>query len=347
MVIGIPASHRKVLHAIQECRSGSYGSGLYQCDWCETIHVVPCSCGNRHCPMCQQHKAAQWQQKQELRLLPCHYFLVTFTVPEGLRRVIRSNQKVCYEAFFSASSAAMKKLAGDERFVGTSKIGTVGVLHTWGGLLQYHPHVHYIVPGGGVSDDGISWKPSRKDLFVHVKPLSVIFKAKFRDAVKKAGLFSQIDTSLWDQPWVVHSKAVGDGKKPLGYMARYLFRVAISNARIVRVKKGKVIFRYKVGEFEERRWKAMSLDVFEFMRRFLQHVLPTGFMKVRHYGFLNPNFSMALEKIKELVCAFYNVLRQTLSALGPVVPMRPRCPHCRAVMRLVCVLPALLEGPSG
>lgn len=344
----MPASHKKVLRAVRECRTGTFGTGLYRCEWCRTVHTVPCSCGNRHCPMCQQHKASTWQEKQEQRLLPCHYFLVTFTVPEQLRRVIRSNQKVCYEAFFSASSEALKKLAGDERFIGTSQIGMVGVLHTWGGMLQYHPHVHYIVPGGGVSNENAAWKSSRRDFLVHVFPLSKIFRAKFRDALKKAGVYSQIDPSVWEQDWVVHSKAVGDGRKTLGYMARYIHRVAISNARILSVKDGCVTFRYKTKELEHGGWKKETLDVFEFMRRFLQHVLPMGFMKVRHYGLLNPNFSLSLDKIRDLVCAFYNVLRDTLPMLVSCTPTRPRCPRCKAVMTLVRFFPAVRqEAPSG
>lgn len=343
----MPASHKKVLRAIQECRSGAFGTSLYRCDWCDTMHTAPCSCGNRHCPMCQQHKASAWQEKQEQRLLPCHYFLITFTVPEQLRRVIRSNQKACYEALFRASSDALKKLAGDERFVGTSQIGMAGVLHTWGGMLQYHPHVHYIVPGGGVEND--AWRSSRRDLFVHVRPLSKIFKAKFRDIMKKAGLYSQIDQSVWEQDWCVHSKAVGDGKKALGYMARYLCRVAISNARILYVKEGYVTFRYKTKELQDGGWKKVTLDAFEFMRRFLQHVLPVGFMKIRHYGLLNPNFSLALEKIRDFVCAFYNLLRDTLALPASPMPTRPRCPRCKAVMTLVSFFPALRQevGPSG
>jgi hypothetical protein len=344
----MPAAHKKVLHAITECRSGAYGTGLYCCSGCGAVHSIPCSCGNRHCPMCQQHKAAQWQLRENLRLLPSHYFLITFTLPASLRSVLRSNQRVCYEALFSASAAALKKLAADTRFVGTSRIGMVGVLHTWGTMLQYHPHVHYIVPGGGISNDGTSWHSARQDLFVHVRPLSAIFRAKFRDAMKKTGLYSQIDPAVWKESWVVHSKAVGDGKRTLGYMARYLFRVAISNARIVRVSDDHVVFQHKPGEFEDRKAKTTRMGVLEFMRRFLQHALPAGFMKVRHFGFLNANFRLPLERIRNLVCAFFDILQEVVPPPEPDPPTRPRCPRCKATMKFVCFFPApRQEVPSG
>ena len=282
------------------------------------------------------------------KLLPCHYFMMTFTVPEQLRRVIRSNQKVCYEALFKSSSDAIKKLAGDERFVGTKKVGMTGVLHTWGSKLQYHPHIHYMVPGGGISADTAEWKPARQDLFVHVRPLSEIFKAKFRDAMKNAGLYSQIDSSVWEKNWCVHSQAVGDGQNTMGYMARYLFRVAISNARIMHITGEKVTFRYKAEEFEERQWKTMTLEVFEFIRRFLQHVLPTGFMKVRRYGFLNASFSMSLEKIRSFVCKCLNVLCDVVSLLVSCTPRGPKCPRCKSKMTLIRFFRPIRQGaPSG
>jgi hypothetical protein len=344
----MPASQKKVLRAIQQCRSGAFGTGLYECPSCRTTHHIPCSCGNRHCPMCQQHKADQWRHKQLRRLLPCHYFLITFTVPEEIRPLIRSNQRVGYEALFSASSEALKKLAADTRFVGTSKIGMVGVLHTWGGMLPYHPHVHYIVPGGGISKDGTSWQSARQDLFVHITPLSRIFKAKFRDAMRNAGLYDHIDPSVWKRDWVVDAKAAGDGTQSLAYMARYLFRVAISNARILGVRDRHVVFRYKAEEDGTRTWQTTNLEVFEFMRRFLQHVLPTGFMKVRHYGFLNGNFSLPIEKIRGLVCSFFRILRDSLPAIVSTPAARPRCPRCKTVMKLVLFFPApRLEVPSG
>jgi hypothetical protein len=343
----MPAVHKKVVRAIQKCRSGSFGTAMYKCDWCEADHLVGCCCGNRHCPVCQQHKADAWVHKQLQRLMPCHYFLVTFTVPEALRRFIRSRQRLCYEALFASSIGAMKKLAADVRFVGSSRIGALGVLHTWGGQLPYHPHVHYIVPGGAVSKDGNSWLSSRQDFFVHVRPLSAIFKAKFRDAMRAARLLDEIDPSVWKQNWVVHCTHAGNGENTLRYLARYLFRVAISNARIIRVQDRKVSFKYRDKESDKGKWRTITLDVIEFMRRFLQHVLPTGFMKVRHFGFLNGNFSVPIERIKALVCAFYHVLRDNLPLLRPSIPEPPRCRRCGGILHLIRVFSVTREVPSG
>ena len=166
--------------------------------------------------------------------------------------------------------------------------------------------------------------------------------------MKKAGLYCQIDPAVWKRDWVIDSKAVGDGKQSLAYMARYLFRVAISNRRIVAVTDGNVVFRYKTGEFGARKWKTASVDVFEFMRRFLQHVLPTGFMKVRHYGFLNGNFSLSIEKIRSLVYSFLKIVRASLPVTVLVRPSRPRCPRCKEIMNLVRFCPAVRwEVPPG
>jgi len=216
----MPAVHRKVIGAINGCRSGSCGSVLYTCPSCRLDHAVPCCCGNRHCPTCQNEKASRWLAKQMDNLLPCPYFMITFTVPGELRRVIRSNQRIAYRAMFDAAAAASKKLARDRRFVGADQIGFFGVLHTWGRTLNYHPHIHFIVPAGGLSDDRKRWLRSRPDFFVHVRPLSVIYRAKFRDAIKKAGLIDKIDPVVWGKQWVVNSQAVGDGTCPFPKLVR-------------------------------------------------------------------------------------------------------------------------------
>ncbi len=189
-------------------------------------------------------------------------------------------------ALFEASSAAIKTLAADPKYVGTTQCGFFGVLHTWGRTLDYHPHVHYVVPGGGISEDGSQWLPSRADFFVPVRALSILFRAKFRDALERAGLLSEVDPAVWRQDWVVHSKAVGDGRASLKYLAPYVFRVAISDRRIVACEDGQVTFSYR--RSGSNRWRKMTVDAFEFIRRFLQHVLPSGFQKVRHYRLPEP-----------------------------------------------------------
>jgi hypothetical protein len=340
----MPRAHKKVIRAIRNCRSGSLGMTVYRCDDCGNQHLVPCSCGNRHCPTCQHQKADRWLLRELERLLPCRYFLITYTLPEGLRRFIRSHQDACYRALFSASSQALKKLAADHRFLGTDKIGALAVLHTWGGTLQYHPHIHYVVPGGGLSEQGTEWRPARQDLFVHVLPLSKLFRGTFRDAMKTAGLLDGIDQAVWTQDWVVHAKAVGSGQTALRYLARYLFRVAISNSRIISVKDRIVTFRYKDKDHDDdsARWRTMSLDVMEFIRRYLQHVLPHGFMKVRHYGFLNHNFGLALDRIRELVYACCQVVADFFPVSQPLpLPVAPpRCPCCGGKLRAVAFWPA-------
>jgi hypothetical protein len=172
-------------------------------------------------------------------------------------------------------------------------------------MLQYHPHLHLIIPGGALSNNN-QWLSSRQDLFVHTKPLEIIFKAKFKDAMKKAGLLDKIDPAVWKQQWVIDSQAVGHGQNSLRYLSRYVFRVAISNNRIKSIENGVIKFGYK--DREKKKWKTMALDAMEFIRRFFQHVLPKGFMKIRHYGFLNPNSALSIEKIRELISFIHDII---------------------------------------
>ena len=229
----MPAEHKKVLRMIAACRTGQLGTVVYTCASCGRMHAMGRSCGNRHCPTCQQDKTKAWLEKQTARLLPCPYFLLTFTVPAALRDFLRSNPRVAYAALFAASSAALAELATNPRHIGSRRLGFFGVLHTWGRSLEYHPHLHYIVPGGGLSADGSRWLPSAPGFFLPVRALSVLFRAKFRDVLAHAGLLGQIDPAVWRQDWVVHSQAAGDGRTSLKYLAPYVFRVAISDRRIV------------------------------------------------------------------------------------------------------------------
>jgi Transposase zinc-binding domain/Putative transposase len=215
----LPTAHRKVISAIQQCQSGSYGYSLYQCPTCGGHHRVNHSCGNRHCPQCQQHKTQQWLHHHLDKQRPGPHFLLTFTVPETLRPFIRSHQRLAYHAMFHASSEALKRLAKDERFIGTDLPGFTGVLHTWGRQLQYHPHVHYIVPGGGLSKDRAEWLPSRANFLVPVKALSPIYRAIFREDISQAGLLEDIDPQVWTIPWNVHSQAHPSGHTSFKYLA--------------------------------------------------------------------------------------------------------------------------------
>jgi Transposase zinc-binding domain/Putative transposase len=183
----MPKTHLKVIDAMIACRTEACGLALYQCASCARSHELYRSCGNRHCPTCQQHKTRQWLEKQINRQLPTHHFLFTFTVPENLRPLMRKNQRAAYSALFKTSSEAIKKLAPDQHYLGGNLPGFFGVLHTWGRTLQYHPHIHYIVPGGALSSTDGRWHPSTTDFYLPVKALSKIFRAKFRDEMKKAG----------------------------------------------------------------------------------------------------------------------------------------------------------------
>ena len=219
--------------------------------------------------------------------------MVTFTLPEKLRKLARSNQKLMYDLLFQSSAAALQELAQDKRFVG-AEIGMIGVLQTWTRDLSYHPHIHYLVPGGGVTEAEY-WQRAKNGFLVHGKPLSKLFRGKFRAALKKTALYEQVPTEAWQQEWVVHCQSVGGGEAALKYLAPYIFRVAISNNRIVKVENEQVTFRYYDNKGKRR---YCTLPVYEFMRRFLQHVLPKGFKKVRYYGLFSPAKRALLNRVR-------------------------------------------------
>ena len=332
----MPNNHRKSLRAIRECRSGARGHHLFSCSQCGEQHVAKSSCGNRHCPVCQHEKAIQWVYRQQLRLLPCTYFLATFTMPEGLRRTARSNQQAVYKALFDEAAVSLRTLEADPRFVGCNVAGFFGVLHTWTRQLAYHPHVHFVIPGGGLSEDRKQWVNAHGQFLVHVKALSRMFRGKMKERLRQLGLFDSVPPEVWTQEWVVHCKAVGDGRHSLKYLGSYVFRVAISDARIVSYDAGQVTFKYQKGDSSK--WRKVTLGVMEFMRRFLQHTLPTGFMKVRHYGFLSPNFGVPIQRIRELICMLYELLRER-RPLRPPKRKRLRCNRCGSAMNWRCFLP--------
>lgn len=289
-------SHQQVMRAIERCRTPALGGQVYFCEECEETEYVYHSCRNRHCPQCQNGNAQQWLEKQRGLLLPVGYFLVTFTLPGDLRGVARSHQKLVYDLLFRTSAAAMQHLARDPRFVG-GQLGMVGVLHTWGRNLSYHPHVHYLVPAGGLAPDGQTWLPARKNFLLPVKALSRIFRAKFRDALRETACFADVPAAVWEQEWVVHCQPVGDGVSALKYLAPYIFRVAISNHRILKLDDRKVTFRYRTSDTGKLR--TCTLPAEEFIRRFLQHVLPKGFVKVRYYGFLSSGCRQRLAALRQ------------------------------------------------
>lgn len=320
-------SHQKAMRAIQKCRTEALGGHVYYCEHCDEVQYSYHSCRNRHCPKCQWEAGEQWFEKQQNMLLPVPYFLLTFTLPEELRMLARSHQKIFYNLLFRASAAATQELARDPRFIG-GKIGMIGVLHTWARDLSYHPHVHYLVPGGGLSEDQLAWLPSRKDFLVHVRPLSILFRAKFRDMLRKTELFEQVSAKVWKQDWVVHCKPVGSGQATLKYLAPYIFRVAISNHRILKIENDCVTFVYKDRESGEDQYRTLVAE--EFIRRFLQHVLPKGFVKVRYYGFFSSGNRPRLRRIRELLGINPDWEKED-TAIELAEDSR-RCPHCGHVM---------------
>lgn len=337
------ADQRRAMDLLARCRTGELGAAVYRCDACGTSHAIPRSCGNRHCPQCQGHKAKTWLDRQLEKLLPCAYFLITFTIPQELRRFALAHPRECYRAMFDASAATLRELATNPKHIGSSGLGFTGVLHTWGRTLSYHPHIHFLVPGGAISEDGQEWLPSRVDFFVPVKAASVIYRAKFKALMAEAGLLDQIPAAVWSKEWVVHSKAVGEGRRALRYLAPYVYRVAISNRRIVRCEPGpdglgRVTFTYRKSG---RRYRAMTVTAEEFIRRFLQHVLPRGFQKVRHYGFAHPRRRIDLEWLKMLVTVTLNAVYVLIAAAKPLpVPHRPTCPHCGGELTYAGLIPA-------
>ena len=275
-------------------------------------------------------------------LLPTHYILLTVTLPEEFRDVARSNQRVVYKAMFSCAQGALKKLAKDKKYVGSGRIGYLAVLHTWGSMLQYHPHIHIVIPGGAVSKDGEQWLSSRQDMFVHTDPFAIIFRAKFRDEMENAGLLHKIDPSVWKKEWVVHNQPAGKGENTLRYLSRYVFRVAISNNRIKSISDDAIRFSYK--DREKKTWKTMELKPMEFIRRFLQHVLPGGFMKIRHYGFLNPNSSLSIDSLRELISLVHAFIEEACNVLSGFERQKIKCVCCGKPLRYVAFLKPVSRG---
>lgn len=338
-------SHRQAIRAIGQCRTAALGGHVYQCDACEQTQYSYHSCRNRHCPQCQGDKAAQWLARQEEMLLPTPYFMLTFTLPAELRPFARSHQRLFYNLLFRASAEATQQLAQNPRFLG-GDIGMVGVLHTWSRDLAYHPHVHYLVPAGAW--DGQVWcRPRCKRFLLPVKALSPLFRAKVRDALRQTDLWGQIPSAVWRKPWVVHCKRVGSGQRALRYLAPYIFRVAITNRRIVSLNDDPtgglptVTFRYRPSG--SRHWHLCTVPVLEFIRRFLQHILPQGFVKVRYYGFFSCGQRARLRQVaawlKPPAAPPKEQSREAATPAPEPTDSGRRCPLCGHPLRLVQRLP--------
>jgi Putative transposase/Transposase zinc-binding domain len=341
-------SHLRAMQDIEQCRTATLGGQLYFCTRCQEQRYSYHSCKNRHCPKCGNQQANEWLQQQQNLLLPIPYFMVTFTLPQELRPLARSNQKNIYNLLFRASSQALLKLAQDPRFVG-GRLAMVGVLHTWTRQLIYHPHVHYLVTGGGLTAAG-TWRSARPDFLLHEKPLALIFRAKLRDELKQTGLFPQVDRRVWKKDWVVDCEPVGNGTAAFKYLAPYIFRVAIGNQRILKLKDGQVTFKYKDSATAQIRFCTLSAE--EFIRRFLQHVLPVRFVKVRYYGLLSPSHRHLLGQARQLLAA-NSKQPPPPGDNGPApIPNQHslrreplRCPHCGNPLTLLGPLKPSARSP--
>ena len=295
---GLSVAQQKTMSAIQKCRTADLGSHLDACESCGCVDISFNSCRNRHCPKCQTLAKERWIDSQKHDLLNVSYFHVVFTVPDDLRPIIYQNQRVLYSLLFQAVAETLQDLASDKKFLGAT-LGFTSVLHTWGQNLSFHPHIHCIIPAGGLTQAG-TWVNSRKKFFIPVKVLSRKFRGKFMHLMKSQSLlffgkqsyltdpiqFLNFLGTCYHKEWIVYCKPpFKSADCVVEYLGRYTHRIAISNNRILNIENGQVTFKWRDYR-DNNRWKVMSVSAFEFIRRFLMHVLPHRFVKIRHYGFL-------------------------------------------------------------
>jgi hypothetical protein len=293
------SSQLKAMRDIERCRTPALGGHLHQCDHCAHLQYSYHSCRNRHCPKCQGDHTQRWLDKQQTVLLPCSYYLVTFTIPDQLRALARSQPKILYGILISCAAHALQKLLADPRWLG-ARPGMLAVLHSWTRDMRFHPHAHFLVTAGGLTHDRQAWRhPARHDFLIPCRALSVIFRAKVRQALEQAKLLDRISRKAWKQKWVTHCRPAGDGEKALLYVARYIHRVAITNSRLESLDPQHVTFRYR--DNHSRQLQRCTLSTDQFIARFLQHVLPNRFTKVRYYGLFSPRCRDALERARALL----------------------------------------------
>jgi hypothetical protein len=330
----MPPSHHRTIADILACRTEVLGGHLWRCDHCRHEVFSYHSCKNRSCPKCHTNQTKTWLAHRQAELLATHYFHVVITVPEELRDVLRANQRDGYAVLMKAAAMAIIELAGDRRFVGGT-VGVLAVLHTWTQQLVYHPHVHCLVTGGGISADGRDWHPARDAFLVPYPALAELVRGKFRAllATKRPDLIAPYNPA-WTKRWVVHITRWGEGEQAvLDYLARYVFRIAITNARIVALDDHAVTIKYK--HRKSSRWRTCRLAGHEFIRRFLQHVLPKGLHKVRYFGLWHPSKRSQAAQARLLLkldCTKPppSHLNQTAPQADQPAPSKPKiCPCCR------------------
>jgi hypothetical protein len=369
----ISGGQRRVMRAIERCRTAALGGHVEQCDACGHQRVAFNSCRDRHCPKCQSLVRAQWLEDRQAELLPVEYFHVVFTVPQEIAAIAYQNKAVVYDILFHATAETLRTIAADRRHLG-AEIGFIAILHTWGQNLLHHPHLHCVVPGGGVTPDGQRWIACRPGFFLPVRVLSRLFRRLFLTQLRQAfdagnlqffnnlaalqghDAFASYLAPVAQAEWVVYAKPpFGGPGQVLDYLGRYTHRVAISNNRLVDFVDGQVAFAWKDYRHESRR-KVMRLDAQEFVRRFLLHVLPTGFQRIRHYGLLANRYrEIKLERCRQLLGAPAPILESPDAALDyrdhyqrlTGVSLRD-CPQCGRgqMVRIESFLPGTLpRGP--
>ena len=366
----LSSGQRRVMRAIETCRTAALGGHVEQCDGCGYQRISFNSCRNRHCPKCQSLVRAQWLQDRKAELLPVEYFHVVFTMPQELAAIAYQNRAVVYDILFRATAETLRTIAADSRHLG-AQIGFIAILHTWGQNLMHHPHLHCVVPGGGLSPDGQRWIACRPGFFLPVRVLSRLFRRLFLELLRQAferqelhffntlatledpGAFARYLAPVAQAEWVVYAKPpFGGPEHVLEYLGRYTHRVAIANSRLLEFADGTVTFKWKDYRHESRN-KVMALDAQEFIRRFLLHVLPSGFQRIRHYGLLANCHSQAkLERCRELLQAPALEIPAIPEELTDYQDRYERltgvslrnCPHC-GYGQMVCIetlLPAKL-----
>nr|WP_321574948.1 IS91 family transposase [Paraburkholderia franconis] len=346
----------KVKSAIEQCRSAALGGHVLRCKGCAEIEIAYNSCRNRHCPKCQASAARRWLEAREVDLLPVEYYHVVFTLPAEISAIAYYNKAVIYGLLFDVAAETLRTIAADPKHLG-AQIGATLVLHTWGSALTHHPHVHGIVPGGGLSLDRSGWVACKPGFFLPVRVLSRLFRRRFLEELEaaycrgnlrffgeRAALSDVTAFAEWLAPmraceWVVYAKRPFAGPKAvLAYLSRYTHRVAISNQRLVALDDRGVTFRWKDYRVKGRtRYKTMTLETGEFARRFLLHVLPGGFHRIRHYGLLaNPVRRDNLAKIRELLSEMPagNKPGCAIAATAPA-PATFVCRHCGSPMIII------------
>ena len=344
----LPLHILNVMSAIEKCRTSALGGHTIICEDCSSLQISYNSCRDRHCPKCQTLARERWVENQKSNLLNVGYFHVVFTIPDLLNSIVFQNQRELYNLLFKAASETLTELAADKKFLGAS-IGHTSVLHTWGQNLIYHPHVHCIVPGGGLNSLG-KWVNSRKKFFIPVKVLSRKFRGKYLFYLKQLyyegnlefhgnqqhfsdhKVFESFLSELFAKEWVVYCKPpFKNAACVVEYLGRYTHRVAISNNRIVSIKDGNVTFKWRDYK-DSNKWKLMIVSGEEFIRRFLIHVLPKRFMKIKHYGLLsNRNKSLKLALCKQLTNTTVSP-KERVSTIDLILKITgsdlSKCPKC-------------------